>query len=106
MNPFSFTGYTCSTSNGSIFIQWRVSGFGADKAFAFSNLDPVGTTLASDGFFATLTSVTNGLQSILTFEVTNQHNGTEIICEDPGVLIISSYNITLRGIVSDVIITH
>ena len=99
VNPLVFTGYSCFAPNGSIFIQWRIFGFDSSNIFPFSNLDPVGSSFSHDGFFAILTNVTNGLQSILTFEVKNEHNETEIICEIPGVSILSFYKITLIGMV-------
>ena len=78
-----YAQYTCTVSHGSIFLKWSVTGIGPEKIFLFSTSDAVGSTLLTDGFFATVTNTTNGLTSILSFYVTKEHNGTQIICEEP-----------------------
>ena len=79
--------YTCTVSSGSNFLRWNVTGFGeTEKIFLFLRTDNIGFTRPPiDGFFATLTNTTNGLTSILSFYVTNEHSGTLIICENPQV---------------------
>ena len=93
-----YAQYTCIVSSGSSFLRWNVTGFGTEKLFLFINTDNIGFTRTPiDGFFATLTSTTNGLTSILSFNVTNEHNGTLIICEDPEDPYIDSLRVNIRG---------
>ena len=84
-------------SNGGTFLRWRVTG--VKNPFLFSTSDNVGFTRTSpdDVFFATLTNTTNGLASILSFYVTNELSGTQIICEDPDNSHSVSLNVTIRG---------
>ena len=84
MNLNVYAQYACTVSDGTTFLRWRVTGFGTKKFFLFSISDTIGFTRTPiDGFFVTLTNTTNGLASILSFYVTNEHSGTQIICEDP-----------------------
>ena len=92
-----YAQYTCTVSNGGTFLRWCVTGM--QTPFLFSTSDAVGFTRTStdDVFFATLTNTTNGLASILSFYVTNKHNGTQIICEDPGDSHSVSLSVKIRG---------
>ena len=95
-----FTQYTCSISGGSGFIQWRIIGSGSETIIFFSSADDsVGQTKVDDEFSATLTSETNGLTSVLLFEVTEVHNNTLIICEDtdPSVTNMSQCGVYITG---------
>ena len=80
-----FTQYSCSITDGSGFIQWRIidSFSKSENTISFSTFDDsVGQNKIDDEFTATLTSETNGLTSVLLFEVTEDHSNTSIICED------------------------
>ena len=97
MNLNVYAQYTCTVSNGSRFLRWRFGEVG--NSFLFSISDRVGftSTLPDHVFFATVTNTTNGLASILSFYVTNELSGTQIICEDPENSHSVSLNVTIRG---------
>ena len=97
MSLFTYTSYTCSVSSGSTLIQTRVTGFGPERMFLFSLSNTVGDTIHNNGFFGTLTSRTNGLTSIVTFNVTSDMDGTRIFCEDPDDSDMKFLDVEVRG---------
>ena len=94
-----FAQYTCSVSDGSGFLRWRIVGFGSTETSILfsSNDDSVGQNEIEDGFSATLISETNGLASVISFEVTLNHRNTTIICEDPVDGNMSQCNVIVPG---------
>ena len=78
-------------------IQTRVTGFGSERMFLFSLSNTVGDTIHMNGFFGTLTGRTNGLTSIVTFNVTSDMNKTQIFCEDPDNSDMEFLDVKIRG---------
>ena len=76
-----FVYYSCVIKDGSGFLLWTVSGFQNVSLELFDTLQP-GASRFSDGFSAVLTSTTNGIESVLSFNVTMDHDTNKIFCED------------------------
>ena len=96
---FRFAQYTCSISDG-VVLQWRIIGSGPEETIPFSAAsDTVNQNRFSDEFSAILTSETDGISSLLSFEVKEEHNNIQIICEDPstGNMSLCYVNITGKG---------
>ena len=83
MPLFRYTQYTCLIQDGSGSLLWTISGFGSQNvSFLFSSSHSVGRSFSSQGFGASLTGKTNGIQSVIGFTVTEDHNATTIFCKD------------------------
>ena len=79
------TLYICFLKDGSGFVQWRVLGLASPVSLQFSNTtNPVGESFADEGFTAVLTDLSaNSMNATLGFDVTEDLNGIQIICDDP-----------------------
>ena len=79
-----YAQYTCSISDGGGFLQWHIIDSGPGETIPFSIAsDTVNQNRIRGEFLAILTSETDGISSLLSFVVEEEHNNTQIICEDP-----------------------
>ncbi len=65
-------------------MLWTVSGvlINQNVSIQLSDALQLGASRFSDGFSAVLTSTTNGIESVLSFNVTMDHDTSKIFCED------------------------
>ena len=79
--PFRGTKYTCSITEGSDFLRWRITGLGAPMEVIFSSSNSVGQYFVMGEFGAVLTDLSDAsITADLFFDLTE--DTIQVICDD------------------------